>query len=114
MNRKYEDLPRETTEKVKDYIIDVIGCMVGASRDPQAQALLDVMKGEGGNPESSVLSYGFKTSVMNAALINGTMGHILDFDDDHREGTMHPTVVVFPAAFALGEKLKARSSVWRS
>jgi len=27
---------------------------------------------------------------MNAALINGTMGHILDFDDDHREGTMHP------------------------
>ncbi len=107
VNRKYEDLPRETTEKVKDYIIDVIGCMVGASRDPQAQALLDVMKGEGGNPESSVLSYGFKTSVMNAALINGTMGHILDFDDDHREGTMHPTVVVFPAVFALGEKLKA-------
>jgi len=23
---------------------------------------------------------------MNAALMNGTMGHIFDFDDDHRGG----------------------------
>jgi len=107
VNRKYEDLPKQTTEKVKEYIVDVIGCMVGASRDPQAQAVLDVVKKQGGNPESSVLSHGFKTSAMNAALINGTMGHILDFDDDHREGTMHPTVVVFPAVFALGETLKS-------
>jgi 2-methylcitrate dehydratase PrpD len=106
VNCKYEDLPPLTTEKVKEYIIDVMGCMVGASRHPQAQAVLDVMKMQGGNPECSVLSHGFKTSVMNAALINGTMGHILDFDDDHREGTMHPTVVVFPAVFALGEMLK--------
>lgn len=106
VNCKYENLPPQTTEKVKEYIIDVMGCMVGASRDPQAQALLDVMKMQGGNPECSVLSHGLKTSAMNAALINGTMGHIFDFDDDHREGTMHPTVVVFPAVFALGEMLK--------
>jgi 2-methylcitrate dehydratase PrpD len=32
------------------------------------------------------------------------MGHALDFDDDHREGTMHPSVAVFPAVFAIGEK----------
>jgi 2-methylcitrate dehydratase PrpD len=50
-----------------------------------------------------VFSHGFKTSVINAAMINGTMGHIFDFDDDHREGTMHPSVAVFPAVFALGE-----------
>jgi 2-methylcitrate dehydratase PrpD len=103
---KYEDLPKETTEKVKHYMVDVIGCMVGASREAQSQALLDVVKEDGGNPDSSVFAHGFKTSVMNAALMNGTMGHIMDFDDDHREGTMHPTVVVFPAVFALGEKLK--------
>ena len=32
------------------------------------------------------------------------MGHSFDFDDDHREGTMHPSVAVFPAVFAVGEK----------
>jgi 2-methylcitrate dehydratase PrpD len=106
VNRRYDDLPKETTEKVKHYIVDVIGCMVGASREAQAKALIEVMRKEDGSPDSSVFSHGFKTSVMNAALINGTMGHIFDFDDDHREGTMHPTVVVFPAVFALGERLR--------
>jgi 2-methylcitrate dehydratase PrpD len=36
-------------------------------------------------------------------MLNGTMGHVFDFDDDHREGTMHPSVAVFPAVFAIGE-----------
>jgi 2-methylcitrate dehydratase PrpD len=106
VNTKYEDLPKETIDKVKYYFIDYLGCSVGASKEPQAQALLEVIKAEGGNKISSVFAHGFKTSAMNAALLNGTMGHIFDFDDDHREGTMHPSVAVLPAAFALGEKMK--------
>ena len=104
---KYQDLPKETIEKVKEYIIDVTGCMVGGSREPQAKALMEVMKEMQGAPDCTVLAQNFRTSSMNAAMINGTMGHIFDFDDDHREGTMHPTVVVFPAVLALGEKLKS-------
>jgi len=107
VRQKFEDLPKETIEKVKHYGIDVIGCIVGASQEQQARVLIEVMKTEGGNPHSSVFAHGFKTSVMNAAMINGTMGHTFDFDDDHREGTMHPSVAVFPAVFALGEKLGA-------
>jgi 2-methylcitrate dehydratase PrpD len=102
---KYEDLPRETISKAKEFAIDVIGCMIGASKRRQLEILTEVVKAEGGNPRSSVVAHGFKTSVMNAALSNGTMGHALDFDDDHREGTMHPSVAVFPAAFAMGENL---------
>ena len=107
VSHKYEDLPEETIAMVKKYMLDVIGCMVGASKEDQALALMEVLNPTGCSPESSVFAQGVKTSSMNAALINGTMGHIFDFDDDHREGTMHPTVVVFPAVFALGEKLKA-------
>lgn len=105
VSQKFEGLPKETIEKVKHYGIDVIGCIVGASQEQQARVLIEVMKTEGGNSHSSVFAHGFKTSVMNAAMINGTMGHTFDFDDDHREGTMHPSVAVFPAVFALGEKL---------
>ena len=108
VRQKYEGLPKETIEKVKHYVIDVIGCIVGASQEQQARVLIEVMKKEGGNPHSSVFAHGFKTSSINAAMINGTMGHTFDFDDDHREGTMHPSVAVFPAVFALGEKLGAR------
>jgi 2-methylcitrate dehydratase PrpD len=106
VREKFEDLPQETVEKVKEYVLDVIGCTIAASRQPQINTLTEVIKTEGGNPHSSVFAHGFKTSVMNAALLNGTMGHTFDFDDDHREGTMHPSVAVFPAVFALGEKLQ--------
>jgi 2-methylcitrate dehydratase PrpD len=105
VDQKFEDLPKETLQQVKHYLIDVIGCTVGASKEQQAKVLIEVLKSEGGTPHSSVIANGFKTSVMNAALINGLMGHTFDFDDDHREGTMHPSVAVFPAVFALGQKM---------
>ncbi len=81
--------------------------MIGATNEPQAKALIEILKEEGGAPHSSVVAGGFKTSVLNAAFINGVKGHIFDFDDDHREGTMHPSVAVFPAVFALAEKIHA-------
>jgi 2-methylcitrate dehydratase PrpD len=102
VNERFEDLPRETIDKVKEFTLDVIGCIIGASQQPQIQVLTEVLSAEGGNPRASVFAHGFKTSMMNAALFNGTMGHAFDFDDDHREGTMQPSVAVFPAVFAIG------------
>jgi 2-methylcitrate dehydratase PrpD len=100
----FDDLPQETVDKVKEFTLDVIGCTVGASQQPQIKALSEVLTAAGGNPQSTVFAHGFKTSSLNAALYNGTMGHAFDFDDDHREGTMHPSVAVFPAVFAVGEQ----------
>jgi 2-methylcitrate dehydratase PrpD len=106
VGQRYEDLPKETVDKAKHSMIDCVGCILGASREPQAKVLVEVMKAEGGEPYSSVFAHGFKTSVMNAALMNGTMGHIFDYDDTHCIGSTHTSVTVFPAVFALGEKLK--------
>ncbi len=107
VDQKFEALPKETINKGKEFILDAIGCIVGASERQQAQILVEVMEAEGGAPRSSVIARGFKTSVMNAALINGTMAHMLDFDDDHREGIVHPSAVIFPAVFPVAESVKA-------
>lgn len=104
---RIEDIEARAVDAAKLFTVDVLGCMIGASDEPQARALIEVLKEEGGAPHSSVVGGGFKTSVMNAAMINGVKGHIFDFDDDHREGTMHPSVAVFPAVFALSEKMGA-------
>jgi 2-methylcitrate dehydratase PrpD len=50
------------------------------------------------------LGSGLKTSLANAALVNGTLGHLLDFDDF---APSHPTASILPTALALGEKLRA-------
>lgn len=103
VGRNFESLPPETVEKAKEFALDLIGCMIGSSERPQINILTEVLQAEGGNSRSSVVAHGFKTSMMNAALLNGTSGHALDFDDDHREGTMHPSAAVFPAVLAVGE-----------
>jgi 2-methylcitrate dehydratase PrpD len=103
VNETFENLPPVTVEMAKEYTLDIIGCMIGSSKRPQINILTEVITAEGGNPHSSVVAHGFKTSMMNAALINGVSGHALDFDDDHREGTMHPSAAVFPAVLAAGE-----------
>ncbi len=103
VGEKFESLPPETVKKAKEFALDVTGCMIGSSKRPQINILTEVLTAEGGNPRSSVVAHGFKTSMTYAAMLNGTAGHALDFDDDHREGTMHPSVAVFPAVFAVGE-----------
>ena len=103
VREKFESVPHEAVEKAKEFALDLIGCMVGSSNRPQINILTEVLQAEGGNSRSSVVAHGFKTSMMNAALLNGTSAHALDFDDDHREGTMHPSAAVFPAVLAMGE-----------
>ena len=53
--------------------------------------------------EASVLGRPQKTTTWLAALVNGTLGHSLDFDDTGGFG--HPSVVILPAALATGEHL---------
>ena len=72
---KFESLPPETVEKAKEFALDLIGCMIGSSKRPQINILTEVIKAEGGNSRSSVVAHGFKTSMMNAALLNGTSSH---------------------------------------
>jgi len=42
-----------------------------------------------------------------AALLNGALGHSLDFDDTHADSSLHPSAPVVPAAFAVGELVGA-------
>ena len=42
-----------------------------------------------------------------AALLNGALGHSLDFDDTHADFSLHPSAPVVPAAFAVGEMVGA-------
>ena len=52
---------------------------------------------------TSLLGTGEKASLLNAALINGTIGHVLDYDDSNKLMMGHPTAPIFPALLALAE-----------
>jgi 2-methylcitrate dehydratase PrpD len=103
---QYRNLPAEVVEKGKERILDTLGCMIGGSRETLAPLMLKYVEETGGRPEASIVGFGHKTNVANAALVNGTLGHALDFDDTQISFSGHPSTVLLPAALSLGEKMK--------
>jgi 2-methylcitrate dehydratase PrpD len=104
---RYRDLPNEVIQKGKECILDTLGCMLAGCRGTEARILLKYLEGAGGRPEATVIGFGKKTNAPNAALVNGTLGHALDFDDSQHSLMGHPSVVILPAVLSLGEKMKS-------
>ena len=57
----------------------------------------------GGNPQATIIGHTMKKSVSQAALINGSASHVLDYDDTLVSFFGHPSVTLFPSLLALAE-----------
>jgi len=108
-----EDLPGNVREDVVGRILDVLGnCVAGyaesAGQDSEPdRAVLRVVAGMGGTPQASVVGASEKYPSANAALMNGSLAHALDFDDTHLPSVLHPSASVVPAALAVAEEVGA-------
>ena len=102
---KFEDLPDRVVQNSKMYIMDLLGNIIASRHVDSSLTCLQAARELGdGEPTSTAIGCHYKTSPQMAAMINGTFGHAFDMDDDHRYGTQHSSVVVFPAILALAEK----------
>jgi 2-methylcitrate dehydratase PrpD len=110
---RFEDFPEEVIETGKKCLLDWIGVAMGGMKDPSVEMVVDLMKEMGGKKQASVLGYGFKTTILNVALINGMMSHVLDYDDAHSESRSHPSAPLLPALLAISEykKLKGKDLI---
>jgi len=102
----FGDIPQEAIDIAKAAMLDCLGTTLAGSTEPAGEIIAQFVKEMGGEPKAGVVGHGFRTSLPNAALANGTMGHALDYDDVG--GPIgHPTVVLLPGLLALGEWLKS-------
>jgi len=99
----YRSFPKPVVHQAKRCFLDLLGVALGGSQQPLGKILVKVAKDFGGKPQATILGHGLKTSVMNAALINGAMAHALDFDDTHIGSIGHPSAPVIPAVLAVAE-----------
>ncbi len=81
-----------------------MGIMLCASGEKSAKIMADVVLSWGGSPESTVIGFSNMIPSQNAALINGTMAHSLDYDDTHLGSVVHTSAPIIPSALAAGEK----------
>ena len=105
-----EDFPPDAIDAAKAAITDCLGCALAGSREPLADVLCDYVTGLGGLPAATVIGRGFKTSSLEAALINGAMSHALDYDDVTYITKTHPSAHLIPGALPLAEEVGADGS----
>jgi len=104
---RFEDLGKAHVDNVKGYILDWLGSAYAGRDLPPVRMIRNVARGLGGNPESTSIPDGAKTSCALAALVNGATSHVVEMDDLHRESILHPACAILPAVLALGERQHA-------
>ncbi len=104
---RYEDLPAEAVRWAKISFIDTIGCAFAGIDEPCAQIARRVLTAGRSGGDSLVWGTTLRTAALDAAAINGTTSHALDYDDCNNALAGHPSAVLLPAALALGEQLGA-------
>jgi 2-methylcitrate dehydratase PrpD len=102
---RYEDLPAAAVESVKKEVLDSLATALGGSSKAGVSELVDMVKEWGGSPQSTIIAYGFKCPAPNAAQVNGTMIHALDYDDGHQVALVHIGCVTVSTAFAVAERM---------
>jgi 2-methylcitrate dehydratase PrpD len=102
----FRDLASPVVTHAKLVLLDTLGAMLSASNPkyPAGKILVQFIRSLGGKEESSIIGYGFKSSCINAALVNGTFGYYCDIDAHHPGAVVHPAATVVPTSLAVGER----------
>ena len=103
----YRDLPAEVQKEAVALAHDTVGGLIACSTLPTCQPVVDVVKALGGNPECSIVGHPVKTSVVHAALANGTIGHGDEVDSTGMGNTGHYAAVTVPTALSVGQYVGA-------
>lgn len=97
----YDDLPASVVDRIKVYTLDCLACGFVGAVQPWSAMVRDMVEEAGGSAEASCFSTKRRTTMAQAALVNGVM--IGGFESEHIGYNAHPAGTVFPAAFAVAE-----------
>src|SRR6195952_6046497 len=102
----FAKLPMSTRTAASHDILDTFGCLLGGSGAPGIAELDRVLGRWGGAEESQVMLWQRRLPAPQAALMNASMAHALDFDDHlYHGGSIHPGASVLGASLAVSDSL---------
>ena len=103
INMRFERLPKDVVEQAKKCFLDWLGVALGGSTYPIADILVDFVRERHGPGQSSIIGRDAKGDMLNVALANGAISHVLDFDDTHLGSLCHVSSPIIPAVLSLAE-----------
>ncbi len=105
-----DGIPAHLSDDAIGRTLDIVGLMFAAGTVDEGsgiepgEAIRSVVTRWGGIAESTAVGLGdTRVPAANAALVNGTLAHSLDFDDTHLPSVLHPSASVVPTVLAVAE-----------
>ncbi len=102
---RFDELPPEALHWAKVGILDTVGVTLAGSREDAVRLLtaaLDLAPGP-----ALIFGGARRVGALDAAYINGTAAHALDFDDCNNTFGGHPSAPVLSALFPLADAIGA-------
>jgi 2-methylcitrate dehydratase PrpD len=100
---RYDELPEDVRALARQCLLDWLAVTLAGSRDELSRILVDEAAEQGGKPVATLVGFPMKAPTQQAALVNGTVSHALDYDDVNLTMTGHPSVPIIASLLALGE-----------
>jgi 2-methylcitrate dehydratase PrpD len=104
---EYEDIPADAVELLKIFTLEAVGHMVNAHAQPVSKMLVSYARELGAARQASVIGSDLKTSVAEAAYVNGSLAHA---DELESYGTLPGTGLIPPIVAGLAAGEHRRSS----
>ncbi len=100
------ELPQTSLSLARSAFIDLVGVMLAGGVEPVVGVLEKTTRGAGADaPCSLLLDSSRRRGAVEAALVNGSAAHALDYDDV--QFNAHPSTVLVPAILAEAERIGA-------
>ena len=106
----WRDGPRDLPLLIKQCVLDWLGVSIAAVTEPAVKILREELEEQGGHPQACVFGTSKRMSTQHAALLNGTISHMLDYDDVNFAIPGHCSAPILAAVLALAEHLGAAGS----
>jgi len=99
-------LEAEALTRAKHGVLDAIGVALAGIDEPVSKVMLGYAADLPAQDGATLWGSARKVALQEAALINGTLAHALDYDDMNRSMLGHPSSVLTAAFLPLAESLK--------
>lgn len=99
---RFDDIPQDVVQFTKLCIVDYYSSLLKGQEAEPVRMMEQVAQVLGGEKQATAVT-GLKTSITNAAFINGGASHVIELDDIHKASIVHAATVIMPAAIAIAE-----------
>ena len=104
---RFAEIANEVVEASRLHLLDTLGCGLAAHALNEVPFVAAAVAEEASGGPATVIGMPTGLPAADAALVNGTLCHALDFDDTHPDSVVHVGAAIVPAGLAAGELARA-------